>query len=206
MTDPAEVLREALGRLAAAIANRHTYEDLFPPSYLLPHSAASLWPAGGASRDPAEQRRLDHNIAIAMDQYVLAWEGAGRPQPEYIGRAHRSELTGPSASHRPRSHTDSRTPPSSPETAAGGFPSGREAMPDAARRPRQPSQRSHRLAAGGVWQRPPPRAAAAPTLEHGIPRHGGGHDRQPLPLDPGTAADAHRVVRSPGSIMNKAER
>jgi hypothetical protein len=86
VTDPAEALQDALGRLAAAIDKRHAYEDLFPPPYLLPHSAASLWPAGGATRDPVEQHRLDHDIATAMDRYVLAWGAAGRPQPEYIGR------------------------------------------------------------------------------------------------------------------------
>jgi hypothetical protein len=86
MTSPADALQEALVRLAAAIDARHAYDDRFPPPYLLPHSSAHLRPAGGAARDPIEQRRLDHDIAIAMDRYVLAWGAAGRPQPEYIGR------------------------------------------------------------------------------------------------------------------------
>jgi hypothetical protein len=86
MTNPAEALQEALTRLAAAIEERKVYEDRYPPPYLLPRSAASLRPTGGATRDGVEQRRLDHDIAIAMDRYVLAWGAAGRPQPEYIGR------------------------------------------------------------------------------------------------------------------------
>jgi hypothetical protein len=86
VTSPAEALQQALVRLAAAIDERHAYDDRFPPPYLLPHSAASLSPTGGATRDPIEQRRLDHDIAIAMDRYVLAWGAAGRPEPQYIGR------------------------------------------------------------------------------------------------------------------------